>query len=80
MFSFCNLGANFLFFSGLSCAAMALLNGNSVAALLAIAGFVGSGLLAIADSLAISHQPAVAAKGKIWAEEKDETLIPEERA
>ena len=58
------LTAVFLFSFGTASAAAAFVQGNNIAALLAIAGLVGSGLFVIADMLGRSYQPAIYPAGR----------------
>jgi hypothetical protein len=64
MLSIYGLAAIFLFCFGIGCAAVAVLMGNNIPALLAIAGLAGSGLMAIADTLDRSYHPAISRKEK----------------
>lgn len=59
MLNIYGMAAVCFFVFGMVCAVAAIVMGNNIAALLVIAGFVGSGLMAIADTLGRSYHPAI---------------------
>lgn len=64
MLNLYGLAAVALFSFGTVCAGAAVVMSNNIAALLAIAGFVGSGLMATANTLGRSHQTKTLPKTK----------------